>query len=215
MLYPTPLAMAVDDWTCEHCPWLADHRNAKDFEDRLDEIEQGLIPNADEFIYQYHRQVKELKKTLQLETQSKFQPSKSQIDYAKSLAKKNGATLSKDTLSDPKKVSSFINKHQAVTLGTCPACKKGKISDRGEFYGCSEFKTGCKFSLNKKNVQRFLQQFRVPFNDEGQEIIKAASTSRPLSFDNLKSKKGRFSAKIILKKDEKWGWQLGLDFNKA
>lgn len=68
--------------------------------------------------------------------------------------------------------------------------------------------------MNKKNVLRFLQQFHVPYDDEGQAIIKAAGNMKPLSFDKLKSKKGFFSAKIILKKDEQWGWQLGLEFNR-
>lgn len=215
MLYPTELGRAVDQWVCEYCAWLADHRNAKDFEDRLDEIEQGLIPNADTFIYQYFLRVEELKKALQLEVHTNFQPTESQVEYAKILAEKAGTTLDKNILSDGKKISSFIKKNKAPSLGKCPACKKGAISDRGDFFGCSEFKNNCKFSMNKKNILRFLQQFHVPHDDEGQEIIKAASTRKPLSFDNLKSKKGPFSAKIILNKDDKWGWQLGLEFNKA
>ena len=214
MLYPTELGRAVDQWTCEHCPWLADHRNAKDFEDRLDEIEQGLIPNADEFIYQYYLMVEELKKALKLEVQTKFVPTESQVEYAKILAEKAGTSIDPNILSDGKKISSFIKKNIAPSLGKCPECKKGMISDRGDFYGCSEFKSGCKFSMNKKNVLRFLQQFHVPHDDEGQEIIKAASAKKPLKFDNLKSKKGNFSAKIIFNKDEKWGWQLSLDFER-
>ena len=215
MLYPTELGRAVDQWTCEHCAWLADHRNAKDFEDRLDEIEQGLISNADAFIYQYYLKVEELKKELNLEVQEKFEPSESQVEYAKILAEKAGTSIDPKILADGKKISSFIKKNKAPSLGKCPDCKKGTIADRGDFYGCSEFKSGCKFSMNKKNVLRFLQQFHVPHDDEGQEIIKAASTSKPLKFDNLKSKKGNFSAKIIFNKDEKWGWQLGLDFGKV
>lgn len=214
MLYPTEMGRAVDEWICRNCPWLADPLNAKEFEDRLDEIELGITLNADSFIYEYYLKVEELKKALQLEVHGKFQPSEKQVEYARKLAEKAGSELPKDILTDGKKLNSFIQKNQAQSLGKCPACKKGKISDRGEFYGCSDFQIGCKFSMNKKNVLRFLQQFHVPYDDEGQAIIKAAGTMKPLSFDKLKSKKGFFSAKIIFKKDEQWGWQLGLEFNR-
>ena len=52
---------------------------------RLDEIEQGLISSADEFIYPYHLMVEELKKHYNWKHIPKFQPSASQVEYAKDI----------------------------------------------------------------------------------------------------------------------------------
>jgi len=38
ILFPTPLGIAVNDWTTEHFPWLNDVQHAKVFEDELEKI---------------------------------------------------------------------------------------------------------------------------------------------------------------------------------
>lgn len=41
-------------------------------------------------------------------------------------------------------------------IGNCPACKKGKITDKNAMYGCSEYRNGCTFSLPKKMLKKTL-----------------------------------------------------------
>ncbi|WP_225340977.1 type IA DNA topoisomerase [Lysinibacillus capsici] len=56
----------------------------------------------------------------------------------------------------PKKIGQVSNIEQTIKIeqannnkGNCPCCKKGQMIDRKTFYGCSEYRNGCKFSINK------------------------------------------------------------------
>ncbi|MEY2373349.1 type IA DNA topoisomerase [Lysinibacillus capsici] len=56
----------------------------------------------------------------------------------------------------PQKIGQVSNIEQTIKVeqannnkGNCPCCKKGQMIDRKTFLGCSEYKNGCKFSINK------------------------------------------------------------------
>ncbi|MED5052583.1 DNA topoisomerase [Anoxybacillus rupiensis] len=59
-----------------------------------------------------------------------------------------------------------------LSLGTCPKCKKGHITNRGTFFGCSEFKNDCKFmipakikgkSIPESQIKKLLQYGQTDF----------------------------------------------------
>ncbi len=212
MLYPTETGSQINKWSQVHCDWLTSSKSAAEFEDHLDKIEKGEKQNADEFILAYHEKIEQLKKDLNITTSDTPEPSSKQADYAKSLAAKNGVTLPDEILADKKKMSEFIKKNKPATLGNCPECKKGEIQDRDKFYGCTNFNGGCKFAVWKDGITRFLGNFKIPHDDAGEEIFNAAAQNKPIHFDELHGKTKTFSAAVVLKKDTKWGWQLGLKF---
>lgn len=81
-----------------------------------------------------------------------------------------------------------------LSIGDCPKCKKGKILDKGNFYGCSEFKDhDCDFKLPVKiqDVKISLPQIR--------KLLKHGSTD---FINGFTSKEGKdFSAAIVLQDD--------------
>ena len=59
-----------------------------------------------------------------------------------------------------------FTKPSAKEFVTCPTCKVGKISLRKNFYGCSNYKNGCKQTfperlLGKKLTERILKTYVV------------------------------------------------------
>lgn len=77
------------------------------------------------------------------------------------------------------------------SIGSCPICKNGQILDYGKFYGCSNYKRGCEFSLPKKFAGKSI----------GKRIVKTLIIKgRTDNLDGFKSKKtGKtYSAKLKL-----------------
>lgn len=86
-------------------------------------------------------------------------------------------------------------KAQEASLGTCPVCKTGQISDKGKFYGCSNYKGGCRFTLPKKFAGKTM----------GKRIVKTLiNKGETDKLDGFISKKtGRkYSAKLKLNGDK-------------
>ena len=86
-------------------------------------------------------------------------------------------------------------KAQEASLGTCPVCKTGQISDKGKFYGCSNYKGGCRFTLPKKFAGKTM----------GKRIVKTLiNKGKTDKLDGFISKKtGRkYSAKLKLNGDK-------------
>src|SRR5699024_920915 len=41
-------------------------------------------------------------------------------------------------------------------VGKCPSCEQGMIQDKGKFYGCTNYQSGCTFTLSKKSLVKQL-----------------------------------------------------------
>ncbi|MGG1021097.1 DNA topoisomerase III [Bacillus paralicheniformis] len=46
-------------------------------------------------------------------------------------------------------------------LGVCPLCKKGHILEKKTFYGCSDYKSGCKQTFPKKLLEKTVSQTQM------------------------------------------------------
>lgn len=72
---------------------------------------------------------------------------------------------------DAAKIETAIQEEKiSHSEGICPSCKKGQMVDRKTFVGCSEYKNGCKFLINKtvagkkltdKNIKDLLEKGRT------------------------------------------------------
>lgn len=89
-------------------------------------------------------------------------------------------------------------------LGVCPVCKKGSIvhrkSEKYDFYGCTNWKEGCKFSINGKILSKTITEKQVS------TLLEKGETSRIKGF---KKSDGHElpSAQLVLNKDKvelKW-----------
>ena len=85
------------------------------------------------------------------------------------LAEKAGATIEPNDTCRWKKDQCLYKKTSRRRLweNALPA-KKERSQTGVNFMVVQSSRSGCKFSMNKKNVLRFLQQFHVPYDDEGQ-----------------------------------------------
>ncbi|MFB5661833.1 DNA topoisomerase 3 [Alteribacillus sp. HJP-4] len=74
-------------------------------------------------------------------------------------------------------------------VAECPACKKGRLMPRKGFYGCSEYKNGCRLTINKTILGKSISPAQVRRLCEKGEtsLIKGFKGKRP------------FDAKLVLK----------------
>jgi len=78
-------------------------------------------------------------------------------------------------------------------LGKCPRCGRDVIEGKNA-YGCSGWKDGCKFTIWKKQKQKFLQNVKITKTDTKRFL--AGKTSRK---SRLVDKKGnKFRAEIMM-----------------
>jgi DNA topoisomerase I len=80
-------------------------------------------------------------------------------------------------------------KTEDLTLGKCPKCKKGEMLPKQTFYGCSEYKNGCDFSLPSSIKEKNISPSQIT------KLIKSKTTD---FINGFKSSKGEFTAAIIL-----------------
>lgn len=97
----------------------------------------------------------------------------------------------------PKKIKSHkiqtavIEQQKAQFIGVCPVCKKGKMADRKTFFGCSEYKSGCSFSISKSISGKKLTEKNV------KDLLEKGETVKLKGF---KSKGGKsFESKLSVK----------------
>ena len=74
-------------------------------------------------------------------------------------------------------------------IGQCPACKKGFIIDKKTFYGCTEYKNGCKQTFQKKILEKTLSKANI------KQICEKGKTNKIKGFKGKKE----FDAFLILK----------------
>jgi len=104
----------------------------------------------------------------------------------------------------PKKLEKMNDKidnhNKKNSVAKCPSCD-GFIEDKGKFYGCSGYQTGCKVSFPKKWSQKNLTKTMIKTLCEDKE------TKKMKGFISKKNKK--FEAKLILDDN----YKLKFNFN--
>lgn len=107
----------------------------------------------------------------------------------------------------PKRMNSLQGQVDKLTeessVGSCPVCQKGKVIDKGKFYGCSRYKEGCTFTLPKTFCGKTLSKTHI------KALLEGKRTSLIKGF---KSKKGK-KFEAYLKVDSSTG-KIMFDFPK-
>src|SRR5699024_10369068 len=70
-------------------------------------------------------------------------------------------------------------------VGKCPSCKNGMIQDKGKFYGCTNYQSGCTFTLYKKVLGKTISQSNIKklLNGERTNFIKGFKSKKGKKFD--------------------------------
>lgn len=85
-------------------------------------------------------------------------------------------------------------KKRTTYLGSCMLCD-GKVMDKGEFYGCSNYKNAnCRFTLSKKMMGKSITQKLI------KQLLKDGKTDM---IEGFKSKDKSFSAQLTWDRKEK------------
>lgn len=97
-----------------------------------------------------------------------------------------------------------IKAETTAELGTCPDCGKGKIIDKGKFYGCTNYQSDnpCKFTLPKKWSDKNIPKAEIT------ALITKGKTKKIKGFKSKKTGK-KFDACLELKNK-----QLTFNFDK-
>lgn len=120
----------------------------------------------------------------------------SQDNFLKNIKKFLNATIDEA----PKKFNTdSVNlavKEQINTkiIGNCPVCNDGKMIDRQKFYGCSNYKNGCTFSISKIISGKKLTQKNI------KDLLEKRETSKIQGF---KSKTGKAFEAILTVNNDK------------
>lgn len=105
---------------------------------------------------------------------------------------------------DIAKLENSINTiNEKESVGTCPLCNEGMITDKGNFYGCSAYQRGCKFSLPKKIAKKTLSEanIRKLVHEGKSNLIKGFKSKRDNKFDAyLKLSDGKISFEFLNQK---------------
>lgn len=80
-----------------------------------------------------------------------------------------------------------INNQEHIVL--CPSCKKGYITDKKSFYGCTEYKNGCKQTFQKKLLEKTITKANI------KQICDKGKTNKIKGFKGKKE----FDAFLVLK----------------
>lgn len=98
--------------------------------------------------------------------------------------------LVKETTADSLKVDSKIQEiEDEKHICKCPTCNKGYIIEHDKFYGCTEYKNGCKQSFNKKILNKRLTRKQI------EDLCVKKKTSKIKGFKGKKE----FDAYLVLK----------------
>lgn len=96
-------------------------------------------------------------------------------------------------LDDKKKLASRFATSEDVGLGKCPECGK-QVLEREKFYGCSGYKQGCKFTLNKTFLKKKITNAQV------KKILESGKTG---TIKGFQGKYGPFDAALGYSKEQK------------
>lgn len=78
---------------------------------------------------------------------------------------------------------------QEGLIAKCPSCQKGFIVDRKSFYGCTEYKNGCKQSFSKQILGKTISKTQI------KQLCEKGKTNKIKGFKGRK----KFDAYLVLK----------------
>lgn len=128
-----------------------------------------------------------------------------QEHFIKNIEKFLRATIEKapKAFSDSNVEKAIQEQKELSYIANCPSCQDGKIVDRKTFYGCSNYKNGCKMTLPKKWFGKSLTKTMI------KKLCEKGRTNK-LKFTNKSGKK--FYAYLILDNEEN---KIMFEFPKA
>lgn len=85
---------------------------------------------------------------------------------------------------------SFAQEQQTDHFGSCPSCRKGTMIDRKTFIGCSNYRNGCKFTINRTILGKKLTDKQVT------DLLEKGTTSMIKGFTSKAGKS--FDAKLTI-----------------
>lgn len=117
----------------------------------------------------------------------------SQENFLKNIQKFLDATIDEAPKKFDTESVNVAVKEQVNTqiIGNCPVCNDGKMVDRRKFFGCSNYKNGCTFSIAKNIAGKKLTQKNI------KDLLEKGETNKIKGF---KSKSGKtFEATLVIK----------------
>lgn len=75
------------------------------------------------------------------------------------------------------------------SIASCPTCQKGYITERPKFYGCSEYKNGCKQTFPKKLLKKTISKAQI------RKLCEKGKSDKIKGFEGKK----KFDGVLILK----------------
>ncbi|WP_430510695.1 DNA topoisomerase 3 [Gottfriedia solisilvae] len=97
----------------------------------------------------------------------------------------------KTTIKEVKIDSSIQEMEQVDHIALCPTCKKGHIIDKKTFYGCSDYKNGCKQTFPKSKNDKNVTKSHI------KQICEKGKTTKKVAFKKKDSDK-TYEAFLIL-----------------
>lgn len=216
MINITALGKKVASWLGARAQWLVSSREAETNLRALALIEQGLSADPDVFYRNIVERLDETAESIGFIPREEWPPTPSEAAFARAIAKRLGLdpAQTSEIVRTQKSCLEFIKANKKPELGDCPECKDGKVLDHGAFFGCSNHKNGCRFGIGKSKVANYLATLGKSIaEDEVADIVKSALEGEPVLYEDFVSRRtgGRYSAFVVLKQDEKWGWQVSIE----
>lgn len=214
IVVPTKLGKKVDAWLSLELPEINSLENAKAFESKLEQCQSEA--EADALIQEYYDLTFGLlgRKGV-FYKKDKTDVSDKQVLYAKKMAAEAGVVLEDSFFKNGENVAKFITEcSQALSVGKCPACKKGRVIEKEKVYACDNFRMNCKFMIFKEQSIKFFESFGKRVDESFlKDIIKGALNSSPIMVELVSPKKGTtFSAFIIIESQKPPYWNLSIAF---
>ncbi|MEB6550196.1 DNA topoisomerase 3 [Heyndrickxia sporothermodurans] len=110
------------------------------------------------------------------------------INFTKSIVENTKKSI------DSLNIDSQIQSMQIVEdIALCPMCKKGHIVEKKDFYGCTEYKNGCKQTFPKKKNEKTLTKNQI------KQLCEKGKTSSKIKGFKKKDSTDKFEAFLELK----------------
>lgn len=224
MINITMLGKKVASWMLSRAPHLATSSGAEDDLRALALIEEGKSADPELPVRRIVEMLDGIEEQIGFVPKEQWPPTQAEASFARAIAKRLGldAKQTEEIVRTKKSCLAFIEANKKPEVGDCPECaerarKGGRVLDHGNFYGCSNHKKGCRFSISKTKVVNYLDTLgHKTADDEVGEIMQAALKESPVLINDFVSRRtgAQYAAFVVLKHDKKWGWQMAIELDK-
>ncbi|PCI30907.1 MAG: hypothetical protein COB67_00185 [SAR324 cluster bacterium] len=213
MLEITELGMEIDNWCEEYVPVFLKKKFAKEHEEKLKEIAEGTL-DPQIYMKEIYDILSEISEYIGY-VMPDFGATEKQVEKIKVLEKDKNIIVGNTVINSNEKAKRFLETNDdgiKNSLGICPACNKGKITEKEKVFGCSNYKSGCKFSIWKESTKTFFHKFvRDVGSDEFTIIMKKLLAKETFVLDGLYSEKKErnFEMELAFTEYKEGKWRLG------